>query len=71
MKVGKIPVAAIILLTYSLIRFVFTNFFNLNYPLVRPYLDGALAGALFVYALYYLNIYLTAWLRNRKEGLAK
>jgi len=71
MKVGKIPVAAIILLTYSLIRIVVTNFSSLNYPLVRPYLDGALAGALFVYMLYYLNIYFTAWLRNRREGMAK
>ena len=71
MKVGKIPVAAIILLTYSAVRIVAVNFFNVNYPQTKPFLDGSLMGALFVYGLYYLNIYVTAWLRNRKEGLAK
>jgi hypothetical protein len=69
MKVGKIPVASIVLLVYFAAKIIAS--FSVNKALIRPWIDGAFIGALFVFGLYYLNIYLTAWLRNRKDSLAE
>lgn len=70
MKVGSIPVASIVLLVFSLATFIAKFFYPFSYHTFTPYLDGALIGALFVLGLYYANIYLTAWIKNKKEASA-
>jgi hypothetical protein len=71
MKIGKIPVASLVLLVYVLIKQIIKYFFPDVRAVSGPYVDGGLIGALFVFGLYYANIYLTAWQRSRKEELAK
>jgi len=71
MKIGNIPVAAIALLIVAILRLITKHFFAVSFLNAAPYYDGALMGIVFVYILYYANIYITAWTRNRKEGLSK
>jgi len=70
MKIGGIPIAAITLLLVALGKYIVKNLFAGYYLVAAPYFDGALMGVLFVYLVYYANIYITAWVRNRKEGVA-
>jgi hypothetical protein len=71
MKIGRTSLASWVLLAYALVKLAIKYFFPAERLSSGPYLDGALFGALFVFGLYYLNIYLTGWIRNRKESLAK
>ncbi|MCR8556808.1 hypothetical protein KXD93_04115 [Mucilaginibacter sp. BJC16-A38] len=68
MKVGRIPVASIILLVFFLATIIAKLFYPQSYHALLPYLDGGMIGALFVLGLYYVNIYLSAWMKNRKEA---
>ncbi len=67
MKVGKIPVASIVLIVYSLFNFVSKHYFAASYHAISPYIDGGMVGAMLVFGLYYTNIYITAWINNRRE----
>jgi hypothetical protein len=67
MKIAGIPIAAIALLLVALIRFIIKHFYTTYFFSVSPYLDGALMGILLVYIIYYANIYITAWVRNKRE----
>ncbi|HEY2581813.1 MAG TPA: hypothetical protein VGI43_08405 [Mucilaginibacter sp.] len=69
MKIGSIPIAAITLLFVALTKYIVKNLFAASFSTIAPYLDGALMGILLVYLIYYANIYITAWIRNRKEEL--
>lgn len=71
MKIGRIPIASIALLLVVLIRFIVKHFFSPYFFSVSPYLDCALMGILLVYLIYYANIYITAWVRNKREQLTK
>jgi len=71
MKIGRIPLASIVLLVISLISFISKYFFSTAYLSLRPYFDGALVGAMLVFGLYYANVFITAWINNRKEALGK
>lgn len=68
MKIGRIPLASVVLLVISLISFISKYFFASAYLSMKPYFDGALVGAMLVFGLYYVNIYVGAWLNNRKEA---
>ncbi|ASU34621.1 hypothetical protein [Mucilaginibacter xinganensis] len=68
MKIGRIPLASVVLLVISVINFVSKYFFSSAYLSLKPYFDGALVGAMLVFGLYYANIYVSAWLNNRKEA---
>jgi len=69
MKVGRIPVASIVLLVISVISFITKRFFPSSYLMLHPYFDGALIGAMLVVVLYYANIHVSAWINNRKQTL--
>lgn len=71
MKIGRIPLASIVLLVISLISFASKYFFPSAYVSLRPYFDGALVGAMLVFGLYYANVFISAWINNRKEALNK
>ncbi len=68
MKVGKIPVASIILLIFFGATLIIKFFHPTKIATATPYLDGGMIGALLVYLLYYLNIFITASANNRKEA---
>jgi hypothetical protein len=68
MKVGSVPVASIISFIFFLVTIIGKFFYPVSYHALVPYLDGAMIGALFVLGLYYVNIYISAWLNNRKEA---
>jgi prolipoprotein diacylglyceryltransferase len=71
MKVGRIPIAAIALLLVALIRMIAKYYYPpQEYAYLCLILDGLLMGVVLCYILYYLNIYLFAWLKNRKEEKA-
>ncbi|HEY8929431.1 MAG TPA: hypothetical protein VIM55_09590 [Mucilaginibacter sp.] len=71
MKIGRIPVASIVLLVFSLISLMVNLFMPASRSAVVPYLDGGLVGAMLVIGLYYANIYVGAWRNNRRESVTK
>jgi len=68
MKVGRIPAAAIILIVFALTSIVLNHFYTGDYAFDSPFMRGAFLGAIFVYFLYYVNIWVTSWSNNRKEA---
>lgn len=67
MKIGKFPVASIILLVLALTSFVMKRFYPGEYAIDSQFMDGAFFGAGLVLILYYVNIYYTAWSNNKSE----
>jgi hypothetical protein len=67
MKVGKIPVASIVLLVFALLSVAMKNFYPGEYNANSQFMSGAFFGATVVYILYYVNIYYSAWANNKKE----
>lgn len=65
MKVGKIPVAAIILIVIALVRIIMNRFSAGQDTSESSLITGMFFGAALVYLLYYINIYYTAWMNNR------
>lgn len=70
MKVGKLPVASIILVVITLTSLLLKLFYPAQVVVNSAFINGAFAGSLFVLGLYYVNIYYTAWTNNRKEAKA-
>lgn len=70
MKVGKVPVAAIILIFVALTSFVLNKIYPGEYGYESPFIRGIFIGAILVYALYYLNVWIKATDANRKEKSA-
>ena len=70
MKVGKLPVASIILVVVTLTSLFLKFFYPAQAVVNAAFINGAYAGSLFVLGLYYANIYYTAWINNRKEAKA-
>ena len=71
MKVGKVPVASIILGVIILTSLVLNNIYPSQYGFESPFIRGAFFGAILVYFLYYLNIWVSARANNRKEEAAQ
>jgi len=67
MKVGKIPVASIVVLVIALTSFIMQHIYPGQYNFDSPFFEGAFFGAALVYVLYYLNIWITAYTNSRKE----
>jgi hypothetical protein len=67
MKIGSIPVASVVLIAYGLMSFITKHYYPSNYAHLAPYFDGALIGGMCVVLFYYVNIYVSAWLNNRRE----
>jgi len=67
MKVGKIPVASIVLLVICLTCFILQRIYPGQYKFDSPFFGGAFFGAALVYLLYYMNIWITAYTNNKKE----
>jgi hypothetical protein len=68
MKVGKIPVASIVLLIIAVICFIMQRIYPGQYKFDSPFFEGAFFGAGLVYILYYLNTWITAYTNSRKEA---
>jgi hypothetical protein len=68
MKVGKIPVAAIILGVIALVRITMNRFYPGQYTSESPFVTGMFFGAALVYLLYYVNIYYTAWMNSKSHS---
>lgn len=62
--------ASVILLIFSAITLITKYFYPSSYHSLTPYFDGGLIGAMLVYGLYYANIFVGAWLKNRREKTA-
>lgn len=65
MKVGKIPVAAIMLLLIVIVRIAMNRIYPGQYTSESPFVTGMFFGAALVYILYYVNIYYTAWMNSK------
>ena len=68
MKVGKLPVASIILIVLALTSFILQRIYPGEYKFDSPFIRGAFFGAILVYFLYYVNIWVTAYSNNKKEA---
>jgi len=68
MKVGKIPVAPIILIVLVLTSLVLQQIYPGEYKFDSPFISGAFFGAILVYFLYYVNIWVTASANSKKES---
>lgn len=67
MKVGKLPVAPIILIVLALTSFILNKVYPGQYAFDSPFISGAFMGAMLVYLLYYLNIWVTARANNSRS----
>jgi hypothetical protein len=65
MRVGKIPAAAIILIVFVLASYTLNHIYPGLYSMDSPFMEGAFCGAMFVYLLYYLSIWINA--RNTEQ----
>jgi hypothetical protein len=68
MKVGKLPVAPIILIVLALTSFILQRVYPGEYKFDSPFISGAFFGAILVYFLYYVNVWFTAAANNKKEA---
>jgi len=68
MKVGKIPVAPIILIVLALTSFLLNRLYPGQYGFDSPFISGAFMGAILVYLLYYINIWVTVFQNQKEEG---
>jgi hypothetical protein len=68
MKVGKVPVASLVLIIFFSVSALIKYFYPAQYLANTQFIDGAFFGAAVVYALYYINIFYTAWMKNRREA---
>jgi hypothetical protein len=59
MKVGKVPVATIVLLVLVLTSLLLNHFYSGEYGFDSPFIQGGFFGAILVYLLYYINIWVT------------
>ncbi|WP_158996172.1 hypothetical protein [Mucilaginibacter sp. L196] len=71
MKVGKIPVASIVLIVIALVRITMNRFYPGQYTSESPFVTGMFFGAALIYLLYYVNIYYTAWVNSKSENKAE
>ena len=71
MKVGKIPVASIVLMILALTSFILQRIHPGQYKFDSPFIEGAFLGAILVYLVHYINIWLTAYVNYKKEALNK
>jgi len=71
MKIGKFPIASIILLVLALTSFIMKRFYPGEYAIDSQFMEGAFFGAGLVLILYYVNIYYTAWVNNKSENKAE
>ncbi len=67
MKIGRLPIASIALVIIAAARFL-TRIFFPHFSNVSSFFDGILTGVLITYLVYYASIYITAWIRNRREA---
>jgi hypothetical protein len=68
MKVGKLPVAPIIMIALALTSFVLQRIYPGEYKFDSPFISGAFFWAILVYFLYYVNVWITASANNKKEA---
>ncbi len=51
-----------------LAKFIVWQFYPEKSPVFDPWFDGIMMGAIVVFLLYYVRIFVGAWLNNRREG---
>lgn len=67
MKIGKYPVASIVLLVVFGARLLVKLAFPDKLAAYDPIFDKVLIAALVIFSLYYIRIWVGAWLNNRRE----
>ncbi|MDB5117147.1 MAG: hypothetical protein JWQ79_2639 [Mucilaginibacter sp.] len=67
MKIGKYPVASLVLLVVFGAKLFVKYFFPANYTALLPVFDDILLAAVVIFLLYYIRVWVGAWLNNRKE----
>ncbi|TWJ02357.1 hypothetical protein JN11_01329 [Mucilaginibacter frigoritolerans] len=73
-SVMKLKVIQIFLLVYIVVmlaKFSVKQFLSSNYISLKPVFDGILVGLVIICLLYYARIYITAWIRVKKEEKQK
>lgn len=68
MKIGRIPIAPIIVIVLTLTSLILNHIYPGQYKWDSLFIEGAFFGALLVYLLYYINIWVTAYANNKKEA---
>ncbi|MDB4925872.1 hypothetical protein [Mucilaginibacter sp.] len=67
MRIGKYPVASIVLLIVFGARLFLKLAFPDKYLAYDPVFDKILMATLIIFTLYYIRIWVGAWLNNRRE----
>jgi uncharacterized membrane protein len=67
MKVGKIPVAPIIIIVLVLVSLILNHFYPGQYGFDSQFISGAFFGAVLVYLLYFINIWVGAYANNHND----
>jgi len=67
MKIGKIPVASIMLIVIALVRITMNRFYPGQYTSESPFVTGMFFGGLLIFLLYYVNIFYTALMKIKSQ----
>jgi len=70
MKLKTIQKFIIVFIVITLIQFAVRQFAPTQYVFLKPVFEGMFIGLIVGCIFYYLRIYVTAWLNNRKEAAA-
>jgi hypothetical protein len=71
MKLKPIQVFIVVYFILMFIRFVVKDFYSSLYVNLKPVFDGLIVGIIAICILYYARIYITAWIRFKKEDRRK
>jgi hypothetical protein len=64
MKIGKLPVAPIILIVLALTSLILQHIYPGEYGFDSPFIEGAFLGAMLVYLLYFIGLWVNASANN-------
>jgi hypothetical protein len=71
MKLKVIQLFLVAYLILVFVRFMVKEFYSSYYTSLKFVFDGMLLGLVIICLLYYARIYITAWLRVKKEQSGK
>jgi hypothetical protein len=70
MKLKKVQIFLVVYIAVLLVKFAVKSFDPNRYITLKPVFDGVVVGLTAVCILYFAWIFISAWLRNKREEAA-
>lgn len=68
MRIGRYPIASSIVLALFIAKLMVQNFAPAKAPVLDPWFDRAIMAATVIFLLYYVRVWVGAWLNDRREN---